>query len=135
MTIFIDPECLMETPQSPRPPAAPAGAEGASTEPAAGLSFAEAFLALQAAIPRITRGTEGQVGTRRYSYANLANIQDAVWPILEAHRFAWFTEPDLRFRDGQPPQFVLAWELVYTPTGESRAGLYPLASGSPQTMG
>jgi len=120
-----------------RPPAAQAGAEGASTEPAAGppLSFAEAFARLQADIPRITRGTEGQVGTRRYSYANLANIQDVIWPILDRHGFIWITEPDLKFRDGQPPLFVLAWELQYVPTGESRTGLYPLATGTPQTQG
>jgi len=144
-------------------PAAPARAEGASPAPAAGAArtcglgcelpenhhgrhddlagntwprtFGEAFLELQSQIPRITKTAEAQVGTRKTSYADLPSIHEAVFPILHRHRFAWHTDPDLLRPEGQQPQFVLRWELEFIPTGQTRAGVYPLPSNTPQTMG
>jgi hypothetical protein len=112
---------LMRQPPPHQPPPVPA--------------FAEAFLALQADIPRITKGSEAQVGTRKTSYANLPSIWDAIAPLLKQHGFIWITKPDLRYRDGQPPLFVLAYKLLHVPTGGSEEGDYPLPNSTPQTMG
>ena len=123
MTIFIDPECLVENHVSRK-------AEGLPP-----LSFAEAFARLQADIPSITKAAEGQVGTRKYAYADLPAIRDAIWPLLDRHGFIWLTKPMLRYREGQPPTFVLDCRLVYVPTGEDEQGDYPLPTGTPQTQG
>jgi hypothetical protein len=140
VTIFIDPECLVENDQSrlaegKAPPLMrqPPPHQPPPVNPL--LTFAEAFLNLQADIPRIPKGTQGQVGTRTYMYENLADMWDAVQPILHRHGFIWITKPDMRYPDGHPPLFVLAYNLHHVPSGESETGDYPLPNSTPQTMG
>jgi hypothetical protein len=100
-------------------------------------SLAAALILLQSRLPRITKDETATVTPRdgrsyTYSYANLASIHDAIFPLLAECNLAWITKPTIR-DDGQ---FVLRYMLRHGPTGEYEDGDYPLpASGTPQQIG
>ena len=103
-------------------------------------TLAEALLAVQARLPRITKDSEAQVGTRTYPYANLATIHDAVMPLLGELGLYWVTCPTLLTeRQGDtshPGPFVLRYELRHALTDSVVRGDYPLPeSGTPQQIG
>ena len=94
-------------------------------------TLAEALIAVQARLPRITKDSEAQVGSRTYPYANLAGITDAIRPLLIEHGLLWTSKPTL---SGE--RFVLAYLMRHVPSGEADGGEWPLPeSGGPQAMG
>ena len=92
----------------------------------------EALIAVQARLPRITKDSEAQVGTRTYPYANLATIHDAVMPLLGELGLYWICSPGLD-DDGR---FVMHYLLGHVSVQGGVTGDYPLpASGTPQQIG
>lgn len=97
-----------------------------------------ALAALQANLPRIAKdadakieGTEGKRGYA-YKYADLADVAEAVEPMLGKHGLAFTAKPTLL--DGM---FGLAYKLVHE-SGEFDDGFYPLPdprSTKPQAVG
>lgn len=51
--------------------------------------FAKALAAFQAECPIIAKQAEGQVGPRRYKYADLTSIMTQIQPLLTKHGFAF----------------------------------------------
>ena len=91
----------------------------------------EAILALQAQLPRIGKGSTGQVGTRVYKYADLPAIMDAIRTLMITLGLIWVCKPTTV--DGQ---FVLATSLRHVPSGESENGDMPLpVAQGPQGTG
>jgi hypothetical protein len=91
----------------------------------------EAILALQAQLPRIGKGSTGQVGTRIYKYADLPAIMDAIRDLMITLGLIWVCKPATV--DGQ---FVLATSLRHVPSGESEDGDMPLpVAQGPQGTG
>jgi ERF superfamily len=84
-------------------------------------SLAVALVQLQAALPRITKDDRGQAGNRETRYANLATITDAIKPVLADHGFAWICRPTFAV-----DRFILHYQLLHAPTGDSISGEYPL---------
>jgi hypothetical protein len=95
-------------------------------------SLAEALIALQASLPRITKASTGQAGNRETKYADLHSITDAVFPVLAALGLAWITRPTMLSENGQ---FVLRYTLWHAASGEKVEGDYPLPNSNPQTIG
>lgn len=99
-------------------------------------SFAAALAALQADLPRITRTTTGQVGSRNYKYAAYDAILRKVRPILHKHGFVWLTRPTIAMVDDtQTSRFVLSYRLIHTELGKEVGGHYPLTEGPAQQQG
>jgi hypothetical protein len=96
-------------------------------------TLAEALIALQARLPRITKDATGQAGTREYPYATLAGIHDAVFPLLADAGLYWSCRPTLYLGGGEP-RFVLSYSLTHI-SGDEIDGLYPLPEASPQVQG
>ena len=91
----------------------------------------EAILALQAQLPRIVKGSTGQVGTRIIKYADLPAIMDAIRDLMITLGLIWVCKPTTV--DGQ---FVLATSLRHVPSGESENGDMPLpVAQGPQGTG
>jgi len=91
----------------------------------------QAILALQAQLPRIGKGSTGQVGTRVYKYADLPAIMDAIRALMITLGLIWVCKPTTV--DGQ---FVLATSLRHVPSGESEDGDMPLpVAQGPQGTG
>jgi ERF superfamily protein len=100
-------------------------------EPAVPASLAEALIALQSRLPRITKDDEAQVGSRTYRYANLASIHDAIFPLLAELGLTWVCCPTLM--DGT---FVLDYVLSHVSGDGQIQGQYPLpGTGTPQQIG
>src|SRR6516165_7664630 len=92
----------------------------------------EAILALQAQLPRIGKGSTGQVGTRVYKYADLPAIMDAIRDLMIKFSLIWVCKPAVL--DGG--LFVLATSLRHVPSGESEDGAVPLPlTQGPQAVG
>lgn len=92
-------------------------------------SLTDALIALQARLPHITKDAEATVKTKdgqyTYSYANLASIHDAVFPLLADYGLAWICRPTF-IGDGNERVFVLAYTLRHAASGEEENGDYPL---------
>ena len=92
-----------------------------------------ALAAVQAELPRVLRGEEadipGKDGKRgyKYRYADLADIAEAIEPLLGKNGLAFTAWPTMAGRD-----FVLEYSLVHK-SGASREGVYPLPD--PRTHG
>lgn len=87
----------------------------------------EAIVSIQAQLPRITKSRPANYG----KYADLAQITDAVLPLLAQHGLAWTCCPTV-LDNGQA---VLEYALRHI-GGETLGGRYPLpASGTPQAVG
>ena len=92
----------------------------------------QAILALQAQLPRIGKGSTGQVGTRVYKYADLPAIMDAIRDLMIKFSLIWVCKPAVL--DGG--LFVLATSLRHVPSGESEDGAVPLPlTQGPQAVG
>lgn len=93
-------------------------------------TLAAALAELQTQLPAISKDLTANVGSYRYSYADLAMISREVLPILGKLGLSFTSCPTLR--DGR---FVLAYQLLHS-SGAGIAGLYPLPEkGSPQEIG
>jgi len=84
-----------------------------------------ALSAVQADLPRIGKGKTAEVPTKAggkysYSYADLADVSDAIIPLLGKHGLAFTCWPTLSGN-----RFVLRYELLHE-SGETRVGEYPL---------
>ena len=92
----------------------------------------KAILALQAELPRIGKGSTGQVGTRVYKYADLPAIMDAIRDLMIKFSLIWVCKPAVL--DGG--LFVLATSLRHVPSSESEDGAVPLPlTQGPQAVG
>jgi hypothetical protein len=95
-------------------------------------TLAAALAALQEQLPRITKKSTGQVGTRTYKYGDLSDIMDAIRDLMISLGLIWVCKPDIR-DDGQ---FVLAYTLRHVVSGEHEDGAMPLpVAGGPQAIG
>ena len=107
----------------------------AAPEPLLPGSLAAALAIVQATIPQVVKGEEGEVkkdGTLqyKYSYADLGAVTRAILPRLGAVGLSWTTMPTLV--DGK---FVLVYKLMHA-SGETLEGMYPLPAGAtPQATG
>lgn len=89
-----------------------------------------ALAKFQAQVPKITKDEQANVGTYKYSYADLTAITAEALPLLGKHGLAFTAWPTLV--DGK---FVLLYELLHE-SGEQKSGIFPLAgSGKPQELG
>jgi hypothetical protein len=89
-----------------------------------------ALAKFQAQLPKITKDEQANVGTYRYSYADLTAISAEALPLLGKLGLAFTSWPTLI--DGK---FVLLYELLHE-SGEQKSGIFPLASaGKPQELG
>lgn len=97
-------------------------------------TLADALVALQAEMPRITKGETARVrsdkGSYSYTYADLADVSAQLLPVMTKLGLAFTARPTMQ--DGA---FVLAYSLMHT-SGEREDGAYPLPnSGTPQAIG
>jgi len=98
---------------------------GAPPAPSKAPLFA-ALAAVQAELPRVLRGEEadipGKDGKRgfKYKYADLADIVEAIMPLLGKNGLAFTAWPTMADR-----QFILAYSLVHE-SGATMDGVYPL---------
>jgi hypothetical protein len=92
-------------------------------------SLGEALANLQAALPRVTKSTDAQYG----KYADLADVHDAILPLLAPLGLYWTCLPMIREDDSK---LVLRYSLGHWPTKAGIGGDYPLPeSGGPQSLG
>lgn len=100
-------------------------------------SLADALATVQAQLTAVGKGKTAQVKSEKasysYTYADLASVQAAVFPLLSAAGLAWMARPT--WDDGR---FVLAYSLLHGPSGQREDGAYPLPDptrGTPQQAG
>jgi hypothetical protein len=90
----------------------------------------KALAAVQKELPKITAGQTADAGSYKYKYADLADINPEIMPLLGKNGLAWVTRPT--WEDGQ---FVLRYELRHE-SGQMLDGVYPLHfAGGPQAVG
>ncbi len=98
-------------------------------------TLAAALAAFQAALPTIRKGETAKVPTKSggeysYKFADLADVNGVVMPLLGAVGLSFSAKPTLREN-----RFVLAYRLLHE-SGEFDDGEYPLPqSGTPQEYG
>lgn len=89
--------------------------------------LAAALAKVQGELKPIKRATKGQ----RSKYADLATVENAVFPLLSKHGIAFIAKPTWR-----DDRFVLAYSLVHGPSGEREDGEYPMhGNGTDQQRG
>lgn len=93
--------------------------------------LAAALVKVQAELKPIPRTQEGQAGNRRHKYADLAAVEEAVFPLLACAGLAWLTKPTIT-ADGR---FVLYYALIHAASGEREEGEWPLHGGTAQQQG
>ena len=92
--------------------------------------LAAALAKVQGELKPVARNAEGQAGTRKHKYADLAALEKQVFPLLGKNGLAFICLPTM---DGG--QFVMAYSLVHV-SGEREDGVYPMPpSGTPQQVG
>jgi ERF superfamily len=95
-----------------------------------------ALAALQGELPSVRKDKTAKVKSERtgseytYPYADLADIAEAIHPLMSKHGLAFAAAPHFR-EDGK---YVLVGELLHV-SGESKAGEFPLPIGKPQEIG
>lgn len=99
-------------------------------------SLAQALVAFQAEAPQVKKDKTAHVrsdkGNYSYTYADLADMVAAAYPVLSKHGLAFTAKPTLN-ADGR---FVLAYRLWHGPSGETDDGEIALPSnGTPQAIG
>jgi hypothetical protein len=101
-------------------------------------SLAAALAQLQTHLPQIKKVSTGKIeGTTKagkefsyaYKYADLADISEALLPLLGEVGLSFIAKPT--FVDGR---FVLAYSLLHE-SGEREDGEYPLTGSTPQQIG
>lgn len=124
----------------PEPTQPPPGAAGVSKSPGpppgGTAKLAAALAKLQSALPTLNRDRTVTVeqkngSTYSYSYATLANLSDAVLPLLAANGLSFTALPGL----GSDGKMCLRYLLLHE-SGESLVGEFPLsAEGGIQVLG
>jgi hypothetical protein len=101
-------------------------------------SLADALAVVQGQLTAVGKDKKAQVKSDKanytYTYADLASVQAAVFPLLSAAGLAWMARPTW---DAEG-RFVLAYSLLHGPSGEREDGAYPLPDptrGTPQQAG
>jgi hypothetical protein len=94
-------------------------------------SLVAALAAAQAEFSSITRNREGQLGNRRYKYADLAEVLTAVNPALTKHGIAHVH----RFEQTPEGRTLLVTELLFGEEKLSSALPLPMAGQSLQDIG
>lgn len=90
----------------------------------------KALAEVQKALPDIKAGQTANAGSYSYKYADLADINPKILPLLGKNGLSWTTRPTMHF-----DRFVLLYELRHE-SGEMIDGLYPLSDrGTPQDLG
>jgi hypothetical protein len=98
--------------------------------------LAEALAKVQAALPKLERDRTVEVqqksgGTYSYSYATLANLSEAVLPLLAKHGLSFVAMPGL----GADGKMCLRYHLLHS-SGECLTGEFPLSGeGGIQAIG
>jgi hypothetical protein len=95
-----------------------------------GSSLFAALAKVQAELKPIERNAEGQAGTRKHKYADLAAVSRIVLPLLGKHGLSFSARPTMTGSG----QFVLTYSLLHE-SGEREDGQYPLSTGTPQQLG
>ena len=106
-------------------------------------SLNKALSQLQGELPKVTKGKEGAVSgvtaagakyNYKYSYADLADVTDAVGPLLAKYGLAFHAAPTINPADRR--EMILIWSLLHE-SGEDRTGEWPLgpANQKPQSLG
>lgn len=98
----------------------------------------KALAAVQASLPKVSKDQEGKVqgekDGRRYSYtykyADLAELSEAILPLLGKNGLAFTAMPGLNAEG----KFGLTYSLVHE-SGEEKGGFYPIVHGTPQQNG
>ena len=94
-------------------------------------NLASAMAKVQAQLPRVAKAETADTGKFSYRYASLADVSEAVLPLLAEHGLSFVCMPTIS--DGG--HFVLAYRLMHT-SGETLEGQYPLpTSATPQAQG
>lgn len=101
-------------------------------------SLAAALAKVQGQLTAVGKDKTAQVKSEKasysYTYADLASVQAAVFPLLSAAGLAWMARPTW---DAEG-RFVLAYSLLHGASGEREDGAYPLPDptrGTPQQSG
>jgi hypothetical protein len=101
-------------------------------------SLADALATVQGQLSAVGKDKTAQVKSDKanytYTYADLASVQAAVFPLLAAAGLAWITRPTY----DEQGRYVLAYTLAHGPSGEREDGSYPLPDptrGTPQQIG
>ena len=84
-----------------------------------------AMAAVQAKLPKIAKNEKADTGKYSYTYASLADVSEAVLPLLASHGLSFVAMPTLN----ETGHFVLAYQLMHT-SGDTLEGAYPLPSGA-----
>lgn len=104
-------------------------------------TLAAALAAFQAELPKLRKdetakvrgeGKDGQPVNYQYGYADLAQVVEAVMPVLGKHGLSFTSTPTMSGN-----QFVLEYCLLHE-SGEERAGVWPLPNPmqtKPQNLG
>ena len=91
--------------------------------------IAAALIAVQAEMPTVAKGRTAQVrsekGSYSYTYAGLADVAEAVYPLLAKHGLAFTALPG----GGQ-----LVGMLLHE-SGQTLTGSLPISGGTPQALG
>lgn len=97
--------------------------------------LAAALAAFQAEAPTVSKGKTAKVPTKAggsysYTYANLADVVEAAYPLLSKHGLSFSCVPRNREAGG----YELAGILLHS-SGESLEGSLPLSGNTPQELG
>ena len=93
-------------------------------------NLAAALAAFQAEMPTVHKGKKANVGQYSYSYADLADITEAVAPVLAKHGLAY--AGSARHVEGGRYEVV---GILSHASGEHREGALPIPGGNPQQVG
>ena len=97
--------------------------------------LAAALAAFQAEAPTVSKGKTAKVPTKAggsysYTYANLADVVEAAYPLLSKHGLSFSCVPRNREAGG----YELVGILLHS-SGESLEGSLPLSGNTPQELG
>lgn len=99
-------------------------------------TLVQALADLQGRLPRVAKTETAEVqhkegGSHEYTYADLADVTNAIMPVMSELGLSFSAFPTLWWDDANheaAPRFVLQY-VLYHSSGEFREGLYPLPSG------
>lgn len=97
-------------------------------------TLADALARVQGQLHSVRKDKKANAGQYSYTYADLAAVQEAVFPLLAAEGLAWVTCPTY----DEQGRYVLAYHLMHGPSGDTVQGTYPLPDptrGTPQQIG
>ncbi len=89
-----------------------------------------ALHALQQNLPTVAKGNTADTGKYKYKYADLTDVQEAVFPLLGEYGLTWTTAPTVTEHG-----FALRYKMHHAGSDESVLGDYYLPTGTPQEIG